>query len=152
MEYLMWIVHKKFLWNLWHHPTKKSPSQDTYLGTYFSLVWYTEKPFNTLKRMPGDNKRSNLFRYFQWGRTASQFDICFRCGLGHHFRRDCRAQLPSGMSPEKSVSQFFKYTQPIPWGTAAVSTPQTTDARKTGNWNWNWSFFLLKSNVAWLTT
>ena len=60
-----------------------------------------------------DSNRGNLVRSLQRCRTARQFDFYFRCGLGSHFRRDCREQIPSGMSQEVPVPQFIQYPQSI---------------------------------------
>ena len=46
-------------------------------------------------------------------------------------RRDCRTQIPNGMSSEIPVVQ--SYTQPFSWGSAALPTSQAGGSRKLGN-------------------
>ena len=77
------------------------------------------------------NHRGHLFRGPPRYRTAGPSDTCFRCGLGGHFRRDCRTQIPNGMSSEIPVVQ--SYTQPFSWGSAALPTSQAGVSRKLGN-------------------
>ena len=80
-----------------------------------------------------DNSRVHLFRGQHKGRSAGPLDICFRCGLGGHFRRDCRAQISGGMPQDYTIQQqLLPYPQSIAWGSAALPTTQA-GARKTGN-------------------
>lgn len=76
------------------------------------------------------NRGNHLFRGQHRARAAGPLDICFRCGLGGHFRRDCRAQIALGLPQESRGSQLFQYPQSIAWGSAAIPTPQTGGTRK----------------------
>ena len=84
--------------------------------------------------LPSNIDRPHLFRGQQSNRVAGPLDICFRCGLRGHFRRDCQAQINNRVPQEFPVQQqLFQYPQSIGWGSAALPTTQTGSARKAGN-------------------
>lgn len=76
------------------------------------------------------SNQNHLFRGFSYpprGKTASSTDICFRCGIGGHYRRDCKVQIPIGMQPG---STHLPFPQPIQWGSPAIPFAQAGSARK----------------------
>ena len=84
--------------------------------------------------LPSNIERPHLFRGQQSNRVAGPLDICFRCELRGHFRRDCQAQINNRVPQEFPVQQqLFQYPQSIGWGSAALPTTQTGSARKAGN-------------------
>ena len=83
--------------------------------------------------LPSNIDRPHLFRGQQSNRVAGPLDICFRCGLRGHFRRDCQAHQQQSAPGISSPAAVVPVSTIDRQGSAVLPITQTGSARKAGN-------------------